>query len=134
MTATPVANFGGEETGSGNAAQPRFPRLASPFDMTPASETVRTASRTTSERLIIGIHEGSQPAIPTLGLDRAPYNALVLHATSHAFEHMLACAQLILRSALKREESRGAHLRSDFPKTDDKNWKHHTTINRKDYE
>jgi L-aspartate oxidase len=48
-------------------------------------------------------------------------------------QNMFACAQLILRSALKREESRGAHLRSDFPKTDEK-WKHHTVINRKDYE
>jgi L-aspartate oxidase len=49
-------------------------------------------------------------------------------------QNMLATAQLILRCALKREESRGAHLRSDFPKTDDVNWKRHTTISRKDYE
>ena len=49
-------------------------------------------------------------------------------------QNMLACAQLILRSALKREESRGAHLRSDFPGTDDLRWKHHITMNRKDYE
>src|SRR5215211_4076433 len=50
----------------------------------------------------IGIHEGSQPAIPTLGLDRAPYNALVLHATSHAFEHMMACAQLMALGVMER--------------------------------
>ena len=30
-------------------------------------------------------------------------------------QNMLACAQLVLRSALKREESRGAHQRKDFP-------------------
>jgi len=49
-------------------------------------------------------------------------------------QNMLACSQAILRSAIKREESRGAHQRSDFPQTDDKNWKHHSTISRRDYE
>jgi len=50
----------------------------------------------------IGIHEGSQMAIPTLGLDRPPYNALVFHATSHAFEHMMACAQLMAMGVMER--------------------------------
>lgn len=50
----------------------------------------------------IGIHEGSQLAIPTLGVDRAPYNALVLHATSHTFEHMMACAQLMALGVMER--------------------------------
>ena len=49
-------------------------------------------------------------------------------------QNMLACAQLVLRSALKREESRGAHQRKDFPDTDDEHWKKHLTISRKDYE
>ncbi len=49
-------------------------------------------------------------------------------------QNMLACAQLVLRSALKREESRGAHQRKDFLSTDDRNWKKHSTINRKEYE
>jgi predicted TIM-barrel fold metal-dependent hydrolase len=42
----------------------------------------------------IGIHEGSSVIIPTLGSDR-PFNPLILHAASHSFEAMLACAQLI---------------------------------------
>ena len=49
-------------------------------------------------------------------------------------QNMLACAQLVLRSALKREESRGAHQRKDFPNTDDEHWKKHLTISRKQYE
>ncbi|HLX64339.1 MAG TPA: L-aspartate oxidase [Planctomycetota bacterium] len=49
-------------------------------------------------------------------------------------QNMLACSQLVLRSALKREESRGAHQRKDFPATDDVNWKRHLTTNRRDYE
>ena len=49
-------------------------------------------------------------------------------------QNMLACAQLILRSALRREESRGAHFRTDFPDTDDTKFKHHLTISRKEFD
>jgi succinate dehydrogenase/fumarate reductase flavoprotein subunit len=35
---------------------------------------------------------------------------------------LIAC-EAIIRSALMREESRGAHYRSDFPKLDDERWK-----------
>ena len=35
---------------------------------------------------------------------------------------LIAC-EAIIRSALMRQESRGAHYRSDFPKIDDKRWK-----------
>jgi L-aspartate oxidase len=49
-------------------------------------------------------------------------------------QNMLACAQLILRSALRREESRGAHFRSDFPNGDDGKWKQHSKISRDEFE
>jgi L-aspartate oxidase len=48
-------------------------------------------------------------------------------------QNLLACAQLLLRGALKREESRGAHQRTDFPKTDDVHWKKHNPIRRSDF-
>jgi fumarate reductase (CoM/CoB) subunit A len=38
-------------------------------------------------------------------------------------EKALLVGEMIVRSALLREESRGAHFRSDFPKTDDQKWK-----------
>jgi len=37
-------------------------------------------------------------------------------------ENMTLVADAIARAALMREESRGAHYRTDFPKTDNKNW------------
>jgi uncharacterized protein len=49
----------------------------------------------------IGIHEGSSVIVPTLGADR-PFNPLILHAVSHSFEEMLACAQLIAFGVLER--------------------------------
>jgi predicted TIM-barrel fold metal-dependent hydrolase len=52
--------------------------------------------------ITIGIHEGSSNTIETLGADRKPFNPLVLHAMSHAFEQMLACAQLISQGVMER--------------------------------
>ncbi|HEY3320560.1 MAG TPA: L-aspartate oxidase [Planctomycetota bacterium] len=49
-------------------------------------------------------------------------------------QNMLACAQMILRTALRREESRGSHQRSDFPATDDAKFRKHLGICRKDFE
>jgi predicted TIM-barrel fold metal-dependent hydrolase len=49
----------------------------------------------------IGVHEGSSVIIPTLGADR-PFNPFILHAVSHAFEQMLACASLIAFGVLER--------------------------------
>jgi succinate dehydrogenase / fumarate reductase flavoprotein subunit len=40
--------------------------------------------------------------------------------------HMLDFAELIVAGALKRQESRGAHSRTDFPKRDDDKWLKHT--------
>jgi predicted TIM-barrel fold metal-dependent hydrolase len=49
----------------------------------------------------VGVHEGSSVTVPTLGSDR-PFNPLLLHAVSHSFEAMLACAQLIVFGVLER--------------------------------
>jgi succinate dehydrogenase/fumarate reductase flavoprotein subunit len=36
--------------------------------------------------------------------------------------NLLAASELIARSALMREDSRGAHYREDFPQTDNAQW------------
>lgn len=65
----------------------------------PAHEPVWAAAEELG--VAIGVHEGSSVTIRTLGDDR-PFNPLVLHAVSHAFEQMLACAQLIAFGVLER--------------------------------
>jgi succinate dehydrogenase / fumarate reductase flavoprotein subunit len=49
-----------------------------------------------------------------------------------AFElqSLLDVAATIVASALARQESRGAHYRSDFPKRDDAQWLKHTVARR----
>ncbi|RLI44906.1 fumarate reductase/succinate dehydrogenase flavoprotein subunit, partial [Candidatus Bathyarchaeota archaeon] len=37
-------------------------------------------------------------------------------------ENMVLTSEMIARAALMREETRGAHYRKDFPKTDNENW------------
>jgi len=42
--------------------------------------------------------------------------------------NMLSLSELVIKSALFRKESRGAHFRTDYPYTDDVNWKINTVI------
>ncbi|MBI5588092.1 MAG: FAD-binding protein [Deltaproteobacteria bacterium] len=44
--------------------------------------------------------------------------------------HMLDIAEAILLGGLNREESRGSHSRTDFPKRDDDNWLKHTLVKK----
>jgi succinate dehydrogenase/fumarate reductase flavoprotein subunit len=44
--------------------------------------------------------------------------------------NLLTAADLIARSALLREESRGAHYRSDFPATDNARWLRNIHLSR----
>ena len=45
-----------------------------------------------------------------------------------ALQNLLTTASIMVAAALVRTESRGVHFRSDFPKTDDQNWRRHLSI------
>lgn len=45
-------------------------------------------------------------------------------------QNMILLSGLVVDSALKREESRGAHYRSDYSKTDDDNWRKNIIVKR----
>ena len=42
--------------------------------------------------------------------------------------NMICVASLVARASLEREESRGAHFRTDFPDLDDAHWQHHIVL------
>jgi succinate dehydrogenase / fumarate reductase flavoprotein subunit len=54
----------------------------------------------------------------------AKYNTELLETIE--LENLLDLAEVLVESALGRQESRGAHSREDFPKRDDINWLKHT--------
>jgi L-aspartate oxidase len=45
-------------------------------------------------------------------------------------QNMLSISRMIIRAALEREETRGVHVRTDFPATDDEHWQRHIAFRR----
>jgi succinate dehydrogenase / fumarate reductase flavoprotein subunit len=60
----------------------------------------------------------------------AVFNTDLVQAIELGF--LLDNAELIVLGALKREESRGSHYRTDFPERDDQHWLKHTLISLAD--
>ena len=74
---------------------------------------------------IVREKEGLEKALSTLESLESDFEKLrtkALHKNTLRVESLLTVAKLVTRSALLREESRGAHYRSDFPDKSEK-WK-----------
>ena len=56
--------------------------------------------------------------------DAGPFQSEVVHVLE--LEGILRLGEICIRGALAREESRGSHYRTDFPKRDDDGWLKHT--------
>lgn len=67
----------------------------------------------------------AREAIGTAENNRA-WNIELLHALET--DNLLAQGRATMLAALKREESRGAHAREDYPNRDDKNWLKHSLV------
>lgn len=52
------------------------------------------------------------------------FNTELLEATE--LQNLISFSEVIVHGALTRQESRGSHYRTDFPKRDDENWLKHT--------
>ncbi len=50
--------------------------------------------------------------------------------TGWELQNMLCISRLMIEAALERQETRGAHFRIDFPRTDDVHWHRHITYRR----
>jgi succinate dehydrogenase / fumarate reductase flavoprotein subunit len=83
---------------------------------------------------------GMTEAKRTIDELRAAYGHAAIQDRSRTFNtdlmealelgYMLDCAETIVAGAIAREESRGAHYRTDFEKRDDINWLAHSMIRR----
>ena len=81
---------------------------------------------------------GLQEAIEGIKQLREQYERFRLRNPSRIYNYeltnyleigsMLTLAEVVTLSAQARCESRGAHRRTDFPNTDNQNWKRHTTV------
>ena len=84
--------------------------------------------------------DGMRAAFENLSDLRARYDKVVVHDKGKVFNtnliftlelgFMLDCAEAIILGALERNESRGAHTRTDMPDRDDDNWLKHILISR----
>ncbi len=93
---------------------------------------------------LVGLYRdaaGLQQALDTLGGFKQRYETIAVgdkgrvfnQALTFALElgYLLDCGETIIRSALIRTESRGAHTRTDFPERNDVEWLKHILLKRR---
>ena len=79
---------------------------------------------------IVRCRDGIQKARDELGALRASLAAPGLSVAELELFNLLSVAEHIVATALLREESRGVHLRSDYPEMNDAQWRRHSLVRR----
>jgi len=74
------------------------------------------------QEAVLEIEQIKKKELPRLCVTdkRTRYNKEWIEALE--IENLLLVAEMVAKAAVMREESRGAHSRRDYPKTDNKNW------------
>ena len=132
-----------------SAARPKLPAKPEKKDADAIKALMQSSGRETSGAIRAELQEGMMENVSvfrqkeslTAALDKikvlqARYKNLSIQDKGSCFNrdlldaielgHLLDLAEVITRSALMREESRGAHSREDFPDRDDKKFLVHT--------
>ena len=85
-----------------------------------------------------GVFRGGEelrPAMNALGFWREyVYPRRFTEPAGFELQNMLALCTLIVKSAIKRTESRGAHRRCDVPERDDGNWRRRIVRSIREFE
>jgi L-aspartate oxidase len=74
--------------------------------------------------------KGLKKGLEELRKQSSIFYAKLVGREQYEFANLLTLALLTVLSALRREESRGAHYREDFPERDDVVWKKHIVQHR----
>jgi L-aspartate oxidase len=75
--------------------------------------------------------EGLQEALATIDhWSRYVLPRQFADPTGWELQNMLCAARLMIEAAIQRTETRGSHVRPDFPQTDDAHWRRHITFRR----
>ncbi len=73
--------------------------------------------------------EGLQEALASIdGWSRYVLPRQFTDPSGWELQNMLCVARLMVQAAIQREETRGSHVRVDFPKTDDEHWHRHISF------
>jgi L-aspartate oxidase len=116
-----------EESGKTTAIAQPVP-LQAKDDLEKAEQFIRTIQNVMWRYAgVIRTSKGLQEAQSMIGAVGERLPAAVSRRSCEA-RNIFQAARLIVRSALAREESRGAHFRTDFPRPDDERFKKHSFV------
>ena len=102
-------------------------RKAMSFDRAAAKADIQSVM--TENIGIVRTKDGLEKALKTIdGYERLCKDLRNESMADCELQNIIMLSKMVVESALEREESRGAHYRMDFCKTDDEKWKRHIIL------